>query len=151
MTRTADGICGIQPYLVPGEESALVPPINAYLATATLIQQCAGGNPPMGGQARDFGEWSDHSSTQIRRSSMSLMAINPGGDNNLLVTVGEYDPHLWSDNVRCFGSTGGVGIVQSCNLLADEMEANESPKTFGPSSRTQRQRIITPYTRTASE
>lgn len=44
-----------------------------------------------------------------------------GGDNNLLVTVYENDPYLWSDNVRCFGSIGGPGIAESCNGLVDRM------------------------------
>ncbi len=52
----ANGICGIQPYLVPGKESARVAPVNAYVATAVVVQQCVGGNPSKGGQARDFGK-----------------------------------------------------------------------------------------------
>ena len=53
---TADGICGIQPFLVPGKESAHVAPINAYLATGAVISRCVGGVPSKGGQVRDFGE-----------------------------------------------------------------------------------------------
>ena len=58
-----------------------------------------------------------------------------GGDNNLLVSVSEFDPYLWSDNVRCFGSTAGRGTIDSCNRLADAMDASESDKIFGPQSR----------------
>ena len=67
-----------------------------------------------------------------------------GGDNNLLVTVSEYDPYLWSDNVRCFGSTAGRGTIDSCNRLADGMDASESLKTFGPQSLPHD--YLTPYT-----
>ena len=67
-----------------------------------------------------------------------------GGDNNLLVAVSEFDPYLWSNNVRCFGSTAGRGTIDSCNRLADGMEASESPKSFGPQGRPHD--ILTPYT-----
>ena len=67
-----------------------------------------------------------------------------GGDNNLLVTVSEFDPYLWSDNVRCFGSTAGLGTIDSCNRLADGMDASESPKRFGPQGRPHD--YLTPYT-----
>ena len=67
-----------------------------------------------------------------------------GGDNNLLVAVTEFDPYLWSDNVRCFGSTAGSGTIDSCNRLADEMDASESTKTFGPQGRPHD--YLTPYT-----
>lgn len=67
-----------------------------------------------------------------------------GGDNNLLVTVSEYDPYLWSDNVRCFGSTAGRGTIDSCNRLADGMDASESSKNFGPQDLPYD--YLTPYT-----
>ena len=67
-----------------------------------------------------------------------------GGDNNLHVTVSEYDPYLWSDNVRCFGSTTGPETIDSCNRLADAMDASESDKIFGPQSRPHD--YLTPYT-----
>ena len=69
---------------------------------------------------------------------------DPGGDNNLLVAVTEFDPYLWSDNVRCFGSTAGPGTIDSCNRLADTMDASESTKYFGPQSRPHD--YLTPYT-----
>lgn len=69
---------------------------------------------------------------------------DPGGDNNLMVTVSEYDPYLWSDNVRCFGSTAGRGTIDSCNKLADAMDASESPKAFGPQETPHD--YLTPYT-----
>lgn len=53
---TADGICAIQPFVVPGKVSAHVSPLNAYSATAAVIQRCVGGNPSQGGQVRSFGE-----------------------------------------------------------------------------------------------
>ena len=56
----------------------------------------------------------------------------------------EFDPHLWSENVRCFGHTGGEGIVQSCNGLADRMDTSESSKIFGPSNTPHDN--LTPYT-----
>ena len=72
-----------------------------------------------------------------------------GGDNNLFVTVSEYDPFLWSDNVRCFGSTGGPEILESCTGLADRMDASESSKTFGPQGLPHD--YLTPYTLTAGK
>ena len=69
-----------------------------------------------------------------------------GGDNNLLVTVTEYDPYLWSDNVRCIGSTSGPEFLDSCNGLADWMDASESSKIFGPHGR--HHDYLTPYTLT---
>lgn len=118
---SADGICAIQPFVVPGKVSAHVSPLNAYSATAAVIQRCVGGNPSQGGQVRSF-----------------------EGDNNLAVTVSEYDPHLWSGKVHCSGSTGGPGIIASCNNLANNMDASESLKTFGPHS--QPYDYATPYT-----
>ena len=70
-----------------------------------------------------------------------------GGDNNLLVAVGEFDPFLWSDNVRCFGSIADSGVFKSCDLMADEMEATETPKTWGPSG--QPHDYLVPETRVA--
>ena len=67
-----------------------------------------------------------------------------GGDNNLLMAVSEFDPYLWSNNVRCFGSMTGPGIIDSCNRLADRMDASESPKTFGPQGSPHDH--LTPYT-----
>ena len=67
-----------------------------------------------------------------------------GGDNNLLVAVSEFDPYLWSGNVRCFGSTAGRGTIDSCNLLADGMDASETSKSFGPQGRPHD--YLTPYT-----
>ena len=55
----ADGTCAIQPFLIPGKASAHVAPINTYVATATVIQRCVGGNPSTGGQVRDFGKLRD--------------------------------------------------------------------------------------------
>ena len=72
-----------------------------------------------------------------------------GGDNNLLITVSEYDPFLWSDDVRCSGSTGGPGIVESCNGLADRMDASESLRSFGPHNTPHD--YLTPYTLTAGK
>lgn len=72
-----------------------------------------------------------------------------GGDNNLLVTVSEFDPYLWSDNVRCFGSTGRLGILESCNGLADRMQASHLSRTFGPPGTHYDYR--TPYTLTAGK
>lgn len=34
--------------------------------------------------------------------------------------------------MHCFGRTGGPGIVESGNGLADRMDASESSRTFGP-------------------
>ena len=67
-----------------------------------------------------------------------------GGDNNLLVTVSDFDPYLWSENVRCFGRTAGFTTYESCNNLADWMDASEAPKIFGPQSRPHD--YITPHT-----
>lgn len=65
----ADGICGIQAYVEPGKESALVAPANVYLTTADLIQKCVSGNPSTGGQARELGGWFD---LQFRRSCSKI-------------------------------------------------------------------------------
>lgn len=73
----ADGICAIQPFVVPEKESALVAPASVYLATYTLIKSCVGGNPSAGGQARDLGEWFD---LQFRRSCSKLCVA----DNDVL-------------------------------------------------------------------
>lgn len=70
-----------------------------------------------------------------------------GGDDNLLVSVSEYDPYLWSDNVRCFGSAGGPGIKKSCNGLADRMDTSQSLEIFGPGGMAHD--YVTPYTLTA--
>lgn len=59
MFEPADGICVVEPYLVPGKASAHVTAINAYFATATLIQRCVGGIPSKGGRVRSFVEWRD--------------------------------------------------------------------------------------------
>ncbi len=72
-----------------------------------------------------------------------------GGDDNLLISVAEYDPYLWSDNVQCYGTTGGPGIVESCSGLADRMDASESFKFFGPSG--QPHDYATPYILTAGK
>ena len=61
-----------------------------------------------------------------------------------MVAVNEYDPFLWSDNVRCFGSTAGRGTLDSCNKLADAMDASESSKVFGPQGKPHDYQ--TPYT-----
>ena len=55
----ADGNCAIQPFVVPGRESALVAPADAYVATSNLIATCVGGILSKGGQVRRFGEWTD--------------------------------------------------------------------------------------------
>ena len=44
---------------MPGRESALVAPADAYVATSDLIATCVGGIPSKGGQVRRFGEWTD--------------------------------------------------------------------------------------------
>ena len=55
--NTVDGICAIQPFLVPGKTSAHVAPRDAFVATANVIRKCVGGTRAQGGQVRDFGEW----------------------------------------------------------------------------------------------
>lgn len=72
-----------------------------------------------------------------------------GGDNNLIIAVSEYDPFLWGDDVHCSGSTGGPGIVESCNGLADRMDASESLRSFGPHNTPHD--YLTPYTLTAGK
>ncbi|KAL9135430.1 MAG: hypothetical protein Q9175_003385 [Cornicularia normoerica] len=148
--RISDGICAIQPFLVPGKASAHVAPINTYVATATVIQRCVGGNPSTGGQVRDFGKLRDLQSASVLLAELCAANLDrPGGDNNLLISVTEYDPDLWSDNVHCFGSTDGPGIVESCNGLADRMDASKSLKSFGPQDLPHD--YVTPYTLTAGE
>lgn len=86
---------------------------------------------------------------RFRSGSYGADHDHSGGDNNLVVSVSEYDPHLWSDKVQCFGSTDGPGIIESCNGLADRMDASESLKTFGPYDSPHE--YLTPYTLTAGK
>lgn len=51
--------------------------------------------------------------------------------------------------MRCFGSIGRSGIKESCNGLADRMEASESSKRFGPQG--QPHDYVTPHTLTAGK
>ncbi|CAF9925415.1 MAG: hypothetical protein ALECFALPRED_003134 [Alectoria fallacina] len=53
---SSDGICAIQPSLVPGKMSAHVAPRNAFVATVNVIRKCVGGTPFQGRQVRNFGE-----------------------------------------------------------------------------------------------
>ena len=85
----------------------------------------------------------------IRETVRRADSDDSGGDNNLVVSVSEYDPILWSDNVRCFGSTGGPGIKESCNGLTDRMDASASLKRFGPQG--QPHDYVTPHTLTAGK
>lgn len=63
--------------------------------------------------------------------------------------MSEYDAFLWADNVRCFGSTGGAGIVESCNGLADRMDVSDGRKSFGP--RDLPHDYVIPYTLTTGK
>ena len=51
--------------------------------------------------------------------------------------------------MRCFGSTGGAGIVESCNGLTDRKDASDGRKSFGP--RDLPHDYLTPYTLTADK
>ena len=146
----ADGICAIEARLKPGVESAHVAPIAAFAATSLLIRKCVGILPPDRGEVRDFGEWRDSQVPNLRGHYCRFCAADnhqSGGDNNLIISVSEFYPQAWSDRVRCFGSTAGPGIIESCNGLADRMDASLPLKTFAPDWLPHD--YATPYTLTA--
>ena len=58
--------------------------------------------------------------------------------------VREYSQEFYGENVQCLGDTsGGSGIVNGCNRLADLMPASSERKDFGP--RIQSPDYHTPY------
>lgn len=107
---SSDGTCGIFPQLRQGKTSATVTPSVALHVAERVVRTCVGGNPSTGGYAESI-----------------------GGDDNLLMYVMEYAPEFYAENVQCLGPTsGGSGIVNGCNRLADLMSASKERKDFGP-------------------
>ncbi|KAL9133091.1 MAG: hypothetical protein Q9175_005730 [Cornicularia normoerica] len=53
---SSDGLCVIQPSIIPGESSARASPQEVAFAAGYIIDQCVNARPSTGGRVRDIGQ-----------------------------------------------------------------------------------------------
>ncbi len=119
----ADGTCWASPFLMPGKSHAVASKKDFGEAFSDVLVDCVLINGGLGGSGRDIGRHQSNARSLRRMANCRI-----GGDNNLVVFVGEFNPKEISCN---HDSLPGSDFEASCQSILNSMPYDKVDRWFG--------------------